>query len=246
MKKLLLLFLCTLTFAAYAQNTFPSNGSAAIGTAPLSDVPLLVNGLIRGIGGGFQLQNPGNSPNGSWVTLTSPRSSPGIAMSEGDGNGNILRRWDTYVKGGYFHIADNNASPTGSRFTITTSGNVGVGIAEPIEKFEVNGTIRSKEIRVESANWPDYVFNDDYDMKSLSEVETFIKENKHLPGMPNQQQVEKDGVNLGEMNRKLLEKVEELTLHLIDKEKETTEIKDQLKHLVKEVALLKDANKARE
>lgn len=216
---LLILTFCFSTSLCLAQNTFPASGSVAIGTAPLGDVPLLVNGLIRGIGGGFQLQNPGSSPNGSWVTLTSPRSSPGIAMSEGDGSGNILRRWDTYVKGGYYHIADNNASTTASRFTITTAGNVGIGTAEPIEKFEVNGVIRAKEVKVELANWPDYVFEEDYKIQPLSEIEAFVNKHKHLPGIPNKEEVQQNGVSLGEMNRKLLEKVEELTLRLIEKEK---------------------------
>lgn len=172
------------------------------------------------------MQNPGNSPSGSWVTLTSPRSSPGIAMSEGDGSGNILRRWDTYVKGGYFHIADNNASITGSRFTITTTGNVGIGTAEPIEKFEVNGTIRAKEIKVEAANWPDYVFEKNYKMQSLSELEAFVKENNHLPGIPSKSEVQEKGISLGEMNRKLLEKVEELTLYIIELKKEIDQVKN--------------------
>lgn len=235
MKHLLLLALCLLGTSAYAQNTFPSSGNAAIGIAPAADVPLLVNGLIRGISGGFQIQNPGSAPNGSWITLTSPRSAPGLALAEGDGNGNIARRWDTYVKGGAYHIADNNFSTTQSRFTITTAGNVGIGTATPSNLLEVNGTIRSKEILVESANWPDYVFEENYNMQSLAEIEAFIKENKHLPGMPNKMEVEENGVSLGEMNRKLLEKVEELTLYLIEERKARIAMERALTSLQKRV-----------
>ncbi|MEH6305277.1 hypothetical protein RYH73_06460 [Olivibacter sp. CPCC 100613] len=241
MKYFLLLALCLLGMSTYAQNTFPSSGNVAIGTAPASDVPLLVNGLIRGISGGLQIQNPGSAPNGSWITLTSPRSAPGLALAEGDGNGNIARRWDTYVKGGAYHIADNNFSTTQSRLTITTAGNVGIGIATPSNLLEVNGVIRSKEILVESANWPDYVFEKDYKMKSLAEIEAFIKENKHLPGIPNKTEVAENGVHLGEMNRKLLEKVEELTLHLIEKDKVISEQKRLLTEVCQR--LLKLENK---
>lgn len=106
--------------------------------------------------------------------------------------------------------------------------------------IDVKGRVRATEVKVESsASWPDYVFEEGYKMKSLSETEAFIKTNKHLPGIPNQKQVEEEGVNLGEMNRKLLEKVEELTLHLIEKEKEVSEIKRQLMNLSTEVADLK-------
>ncbi|MGK6353533.1 hypothetical protein [Parapedobacter sp. DT-150] len=100
------------------------------------------------------------------------------------------------------------------------AGNVGIGTATPAERLSVNGNIRAKEIKVEMANWPDYVFNADYPLTPLPELEAYIKENGHLPGIPTASNVEADGVALAEMNRKLLEKVEELTLHLITIRKE--------------------------
>lgn len=109
--------------------------------------------------------------------------------------------------------------------SITSNGNMGIGTNSPTEKLAVNGNIRAREIKVDSGPWPDYVFNENYQLKSLAEVETFIKTNKHLPGIPNQNQVEKEGVNLGEMNRKLLEKVEELTLYVIELKKELDRVK---------------------
>jgi len=99
-------------------------------------------------------------------------------------------------------------------------GNVGIGIDNPTEKLSVNGKIRAQEIKVDNENWPDYVFDDDYQMRSLPELENYIKANKHLPGIPDRKEVNEEGIELGEMNRKLLEKVEELTLHLIRMEKE--------------------------
>jgi len=115
------------------------------------------------------------------------------------------------------------------------NGNVGIGTATPKETLSVNGTIRSKEIKVEAANWPDYVFDETYKIPSLSDTETYIKEHRHLPGMPNKNQVEKEGVSLGEMNRKLLEKVEELTLHQI-------ELYGELEKVKRELALYKEAH----
>ncbi|MFC3198173.1 hypothetical protein ACFOET_11180 [Parapedobacter deserti] len=104
-----------------------------------------------------------------------------------------------------------------SRFVVT--GNVGIGIHNPTEKLSVNGNIRAKEVKVEMANWPDYVFKEDYDLMPLAELESYINTHGHLPGIPTAKQVEADGVALAEMNRKLLEKVEELTLHLIEKKR---------------------------
>jgi len=84
--------------------------------------------------------------------------------------------------------------------------------------FSVNGNIRTKEVKVETANWPDYVFKPSYKLPSLQETQEFIKKNGHLPGMPSAADIETKGQNLGEINSKLLKTVEELTLHLIEKE----------------------------
>ena len=104
------------------------------------------------------------------------------------------------------------------KMRIDNNGNIGVGTTTPAEKLSVNGKIRAHEIKVETSNWPDYVFEPSYNRPSLSELETFIKVNKHLPEIPSAKEVEENGVSLGEMNAKLLKKIEELTLHLIEHE----------------------------
>jgi hypothetical protein len=105
------------------------------------------------------------------------------------------------------------------KMRISTSGNVGIGMNSPAEKLSVNGNIRAKEIKVETQNWPDYVFKSDYSLPSLEATEKHIKEKGHLPGIPSAAEAETQGINLSEMNGKLLKKIEELTLHLIEKEK---------------------------
>lgn len=114
----------------------------------------------------------------------------------------------------------------------TENGNVGIGTATPNAKLAVNGKIRAHEIKVETANWPDYVFAKEYQLPTLRETEKHIKEKGHLPGIPSAAEVKANGVNLGEMNEKLLQKIEELTLHLI-KMKEHSEEQDASIELLK-------------
>ena len=106
-------------------------------------------------------------------------------------------------------------------------GNVGIGTLSPTEKLSVNGKIRAKEVKVEAANWPDYVFQKEYPLLSLRELETYIKTNGHLPELPTAKEVESNGFELGEMNKQLVKKIEELTLYLIDKDKKITLLEEQ-------------------
>jgi hypothetical protein len=106
------------------------------------------------------------------------------------------------------------------RMSIKHNGNVGIGTETPMDKLSVNGKIRAQEIKVETANWPDYVFAKDYPLPSLQETERYIKDKGHLAGIPSAEEVNANGVDLGKMNAKLLQKIEELTLHLIDMKKE--------------------------
>ncbi|CAM4121279.1 hypothetical protein SAMN06265348_103256 [Pedobacter westerhofensis] len=105
-------------------------------------------------------------------------------------------------------------------------GNVGIGTYTPQERLSVNGNIRAREIKVENSNWPDYVFEDAYQKKSLPELNLFIKQYKHLPGIPTALEVHKNGIEVGDMNAKLLRKIEELTLHLIEKDQNDTRQND--------------------
>ncbi|MBB6498237.1 hypothetical protein [Pedobacter cryoconitis] len=120
----------------------------------------------------------------------------------------------------------------GDDIVIDGAGNVGMGMLSPAEKLSVNGSIRAKAIKVESQNWPDYVFDEDYKVNSLLEVEQFIKTNKHLPEMPSAKEVDANGIELGEMNKLLLKKIEELTLHLIDQQKTINKQGKQIEQLL--------------
>ncbi len=106
-------------------------------------------------------------------------------------------------------------------FHVGVNGDIGIGTMNPTAKLAVNGTVLAKRVKVSvaAAEWPDFVFSKTYTLPSLQEVENYISQHQHLPDMPAAAEVAKDGHDLGEMNRKLLQKVEELTLYIIDLQK---------------------------
>ena len=88
-----------------------------------------------------------------------------------------------------------------------------------------NGQVKAKEIVVTLEGWSDYVFDNGYRLMPLGELERYVNANKHLPNIPSAKEVENNGVNIGEMNALLLEKIEELTLYIIDLQKQIDELK---------------------
>jgi hypothetical protein len=114
-------------------------------------------------------------------------------------------------------LGDVSSSPQ-PLMVVQPNGNVGIGTTAPGSfKLAVNGKIWTQEVNVQMNNpGPDYVFEKDYNLLPLKEVEHYIAQNKHLPEVPSAKDMESDGLNLKEMNLILLKKVEELTLHLID------------------------------
>ncbi len=251
MKKIIFIGLFLAVFAAQAiaqTNTFPTSGSAGIGT-------LSPQGLL----------DIYNTNDANISPLLSIRSNFHVAGYYGMIRFGDYTQTSNYQKGaliyegvagsarGKFHIAlentdsSNSVSLTDAKLTVLSDGNVGIGTTTPTEKLSVNGKIRAKEIKVETANWPDYVFEEDYQSLSLAELEKFIKANKHLPEMPTAKEVTENGIALGEMNKLLLKKVEEITLLLIEKEKElkieTDKNKTQDERLAKLETYLKATNK---
>lgn len=114
------------------------------------------------------------------------------------------------------------------RMTIDKDGKVGIGTDAPDELLSVKGIIHSQEVKVDMSGWSDYVFKPKYTLPSLSSVKSYIDKNQHLPEIPSEQDVIKNGLNLGEMNKLLLKKVEELTLYLIEKDKQLDEQRKRL------------------
>ncbi|MDB5004936.1 MAG: hypothetical protein JWQ34_3161 [Mucilaginibacter sp.] len=116
----------------------------------------------------------------------------------------------------------------GNQPLILDAARIGIGTTTPDAKLTVNGTIHSKEVKVDlNVPGPDYVFNADYKPITLSEIKDYVVKNHHLPEIPSAAQMAKEGINLGDMNTKLLKKVEELTLYAIDQQKQIELLKQQ-------------------
>ncbi|MFH2028018.1 MAG: hypothetical protein ABIJ08_02690, partial [Nanoarchaeota archaeon] len=117
-----------------------------------------------------------------------------------------------------------------ARMRILDNGNVGIGTITPAELLTVNGKILAEEVEVvaDVDDYPDFVFLEDYKLLTIKEVEQFIVLNHHLPNVPSLSDVKKDGINLGKMSTILLQKIEELTLYVIELKNENEEIKTKL------------------
>jgi len=126
-------------------------------------------------------------------------------------------------KSGVYDVAVTN------KFYIKGTGNVGIGTKNPEAKLAVNGKIHTKEVKVDLIGWSDFVFEKTYKLPTLREVEEHIKEKGHLKDIPGAKNVERNGIYLGEMDVKLLQKIEELTLYTIMQEKEIKDLQEQNK-----------------
>ncbi|HEY7333811.1 MAG TPA: hypothetical protein VH639_02930 [Bryobacteraceae bacterium] len=191
-----------------------NGGNVGIGTSAPA-FPLDVNGIVRATG------NSMLGGNASWTTLSCSAyfdglwHGSGMALSMGTGSA---------VFG---NISNGTAAAIA---TFLASGNVGIGTSNPQHKLHVAGTIGAEEVIVSSTG-ADYVFDSGYKLKPLSEVSEYIKENHHLPDVPSAKEVQQKGVGVGEMQAKLLAKIEELTLHMIEADKENHELRERLARL---------------
>ncbi|GAA4779383.1 hypothetical protein GCM10023231_02690 [Olivibacter ginsenosidimutans] len=196
--------------------TVENNGKVGIGTTKPSQM-LHVIGSVAAQGSylSYNPDNPSASVALSWLDNVARIRVGGT----GDGAGNGL---------------DIQSHSDISLMRLLSNGNVGIGTTDPKAKLAVNGNILAKEIKVKTdITVPDYVFEANYQLPSLTEVEAYVKEHKHLPEIPSAKEIGEKGLDLAEMNLLLLKKVEELTLRLILKEKEVNQQNERISKLEK-------------
>jgi hypothetical protein len=166
------------------------------------------------------------SQHGDKLTVgNSQWASPAIISTGSDAQG--IDYTDLKVPGTQFNYAYLRLNKTG----IVSIGATNIDTAY---RLWVNGKIKSKGLRVQTSGWADFVFEPTYKLRSLGELETFIKANKHLPEMPTAAEVEKEGSDVGETQVKLLQKIEELTLYIIEQNKRVQELEENNKKLMQQ------------
>ncbi len=127
----------------------------------------------------------------------------------------------------FFTRGTDGPGPMYESMRITRNGAVGIGTTAPDATLAVKGDIHAEEVRVDlNVPGPDYVFEEDYDLPSLSSVQNHIRKYRHLPGIPPAKVMEANGIEVGKMNMLLLKKVEELTLYVIQQEGKITELRE--------------------
>ncbi len=134
------------------------------------------------------------------------------------------------------------------RMRISSSGLVGIGTSTPAYKLDVVGTIRANEIKVDM-NGADFVFEEDYHLMPLTELEKFVKDQKHLPEIAPAGEMTENGTGLGDLNTKLLQKIEELTLYMIAQDRKIAGLEKQnlrITALEAEIRTLKAASSGNE
>lgn len=209
---------------------------AAVASTPIRAVPGQWSGS-----GSYVYYNDGNVGIGTATPSAKLHlwgTNPTLRFEANTSNGIISS--DAFL---IFRMDDNNdTSNTYTAFQdytgqflmkIRDDGNIGIGTDNPTRKLSVNGTVLAKEVIVSTASgyWPDYVFEEGYKLMPLKEVENFIKTNGHLPNVPPASEIQESGQSLGEIQIKQMEKIEELTLHLIEKDRQITELQDRLTKL---------------
>lgn len=177
----------------------------------------------------FRLQKTGSTSPGQYGFFVQPIMSGSIAD---------LQILPDHSSGGTSLYSRNAAGAAVFGLGVDRNGNVGIGTQKPQSRLAVNGTITTKEVVVTNIGWSDYVFKPTYRLAPLSEIKSYIQAHRHLPDIPSETEVKEKGISLGEIQAKLLAKIEELTLHMIRAEERSTLLQERNDELLDRVGRL--------
>jgi len=223
-----------------------SSGNLPLNSQNLTHVDLFINSTTNNVGIGTTTPLDRLTVTGGNVTIgntTNQEYSLTFRPSDNTARNALVGYSSNTVAADYIGLKSNWGS---IRFStnggnevvrITANERVGIGTSDPQSKLAVEGTIRAKEIKVmEVIGAPDYVFEADYNLRTLEATKAYIEENKHLPEIPSAAEMEANGIELGDMNMRLLKKIEELTLYMIEINKQVQELKAENQSLKAQIS----------
>mgnify|MGYP007112218262 CR=1 FL=1 len=140
---------------------------------------------------------------------------------------NIGDEWGDKFCVGFHHF---EGRPWKNILLVNTAGMVGINTDNPQSELDVRGKIIADAVEIKVNKGADFVFKHDYNLKPLSEVESFVKENQHLPDIPSEKEMQEKGLNVNDMQIKLLQKIEELTLYIIEQDKKIQNLQSKLEN----------------
>ncbi len=254
MKKLTILLLMFAAFSLNAQTYFSTTTSTAGSTADITHL----GSLVIGNNNPGYVPNPwstyldellivDNQDKGTTLIVRNDYGKLNLSVAHANGAYSpIAKQGDVVIRkhtgdniifslnntnndgSGAFYFGDNLNTKT---LSILNNGKVGIGTGTPDAELAVNGTVHARKVLVDLIGWPDFVFENGYNLPPLKEVERHIQEKGHLQNIPSAKHVEENGVELGEMSSKLLQKIEELTLYTIEQQKLIEKLQKDLKEL---------------
>jgi hypothetical protein len=211
----------------------PIAGNVGIGNSAANYSRLQINGSVGASVAMFGADKAGVSINADNPEVGFNYFYNGTTKTIKAGYGSLL---GMYPSSGDMYFANFNGNQSTANFgnitgfqtvmTIKQNGNIGIGTTNPTHKLSINGSIRAKEIRV-NTGWADYVFEPTYQLRPLKQVEQFIKDNGHLPDIPSAKTIQDEGLDVGALQTKMMAKIEELTLYLIEANKQIELLKNQ-------------------
>ena len=256
MKKIVTLLVMLVAFSLNAQTYFTTTSSSSGSNADITHLWTLMigknnpgyipnpwmsyNSLLLGLDNqdkdvAFQMKNDyGFLMIGvaSVAGSHSPISKPGDAIlyrAGGVGKNMIFKINNSANDGNHAIIFGDNLNTR--TLSILNNGKVGIGTGTPDTELAVNGTIHSRKVLVDLEGWAEFVFEYNYKLPTLKEVEEYIKDKGHLQGIPSKEEALENGIELGEMSAKLLQKIEELTLYAVEQQKLIEKLQKDLKDL---------------